>query len=546
MTRSKGIGGAALAMGLGGIATLGFLYLMRKSGQSKPVAPNLIVPPPVLPPPTPIQPTFVVDPAILTVPGGQTMTSVPPAGPVTSPPRLLIGVPFRAGQVYENHNAAEVCKLRPTKHPSGRRRGRGQSLGDWLANVAYWETYPEGPPILSATDASHHPYRAAWVRLRRAVDICLGGKPETAKPGPKPSAGPRPPSKPKPTPAPEPSTAAIFGPPYKTGRANEVHNIKLACKLRPKAHPNGYRRKQSQKLADWLANIVYWETYPQAPLKLNTSEAHRPFRVAWVRLRKGVGIRLAAEAAAKPSPSTKPTTPKPEPKPEPELKPEPKEPKPEPSPEKVPSEKPTKTGAGKEARNASMVVVVPPSSWKGREREPNQKQADWLTNVAFWQSYPEAPLKLDLKNKGHETLVTAWVRIHSYVTRGLKLLPKLGDVPMLPSGLQNDVARKNWHRWALAMAFRSPARTVEMLRKIFKTGWEHVFKDDAGKAWRKHWEGKRVAGQKVTLEGLIGEAGQWLGLPGRTYTGAMEALEAWPKTLTKAFAAVNDTMEIKG
>lgn len=251
----------------------------------------------------------------------------------------------------------------------------------------------------------------------------------------------------------------------------------------------------------------------------------------------------------KPRPTpTPPPPPKPKPKPRPKPKPKPKptptpppRPSPEPAPKKPPKAKLSKVGAA-ERRNAALAVVAQPDTHQERNmrRRAGQSLADWLANCAYWDTYPNAPLKLDPKKRTHKNYIRAWIRIRGYVERGLKLLPQLGPHPVFPKW-PLSTGHQNWHRWALAVAFASTLRTAPKLREAFKKAWFWCYHDKKGKVWRQRWEGKVVAGVKANPEGLLADAGVWLGGP-RTWPSGVRALERWPETVTKAYLAANDVM----
>lgn len=262
-----------------------------------------------------------------------------------------------------------------------------------------------------------------------------------------------------------------------------------------------------------------------------------------------------------PTPSKPPRPPVPvpgpprPPAPGPAPKPAPKPPKPTPQPKPAPHDakpKPSANALGREAQNAALVVVKMPATFPPRglkyapKGAPGSKErrdglVNWLTDVAFYSTYPKSPTKLT-SSKKDAAYRQAWVRLRKYVERGLALKPKLGPNPVLPDALANlEPGRGNWERWALAIAFRGPMmfRSANILRTAFKKGWFWVFKDDAGKAWAKKWKGRKVAGRIVDLDGLLGEAGIWMA--SRPYAEAKKQLESWPNTLTKAFTATNGT-----
>lgn len=147
-------------------------------------------------------------------------------------------------------------------------------------------------------------------------------------------------------------------------------------------------------------------------------------------------------------------------------------------------------------------------------------------------------MKLDPANKTHARFIKAWLRIRQYVGKGLTLLPNLGKHPVLSNG--NAVADQNWHRWALAVSFASPLRTVGPLRTGFKKAWHYVFLDAGGSKWNADNVGKNVGGQRVGVEGLLAEAAVWH--TALSFPEAHRTLLRWPETMTKAYASANNIM----
>jgi len=110
----------------------------------------------------------------------------------------------------------------------------------------------------------------------------------------------------------------------------------------------------------------------------------------------------------------------------------------------------------------------------------------------------------------------------------------------VPFLVPNHVADKNWHRWALAVSFSSPLRTVGPLRSGFKKAWHYVFLDAKGVKWQHQHVGKSVGGQTVGIEGLLAEAAVWH--TAVSFPEAHRTLARWPETMTKAFASANRIM----
>ena len=216
-------------------------------------------------------------------------------------------------------------------------------------------------------------------------------------------------------------------------------------------------------------------------------------------------------------------------------------PQPEPSVDPPPpkANKKDKIAGGTERRNSALTLVLQPTSHsRGVQRGENQALADWLADVAYWNTYPDAPTKIDPNNAGHKRYVKAWLRIRQYIGKGLTLLPNLGKHPVRPEAPQ--AAHDNWHRWALAVSFSSPLRTAGQLRSGFKKAWHYVLLDPNGIKWQHQHLTKRVGGLMVDIDGLLAEAAVWHSAV--SYPEAHRTLQRWPETLTKAFASANNIM----
>lgn len=95
----------------------------------------------------------------------------PAPAPTSLPPPTISTSKGDLAAAAEARNAALVVTSRPTTYPRlTKKYGGGKyRLDYWLANVAYWSTYPEGPTKLLPKDATHKPYIAAWVRIWKYV-----------------------------------------------------------------------------------------------------------------------------------------------------------------------------------------------------------------------------------------------------------------------------------------------------------------------------------------------------------------------------------------
>lgn len=551
--------------GMGAMGAVAALMRSREASASRlPVDPlDFPLPPPPPSPefededyiPVPERPPVIPE---VKPPRTQSPRTSKPQVPKGPPPRVetrrtaeptVIGPPFQAGE--EGHNAQLACSRGGLSHPNGRIKKNGQKLEDWYTDVAYWESYPGGP-IEITKSAAHRPYAQAWLRIRGYVRRCLASATRKTKVPPPASRAapastsklptaqpPRSSTKRSPTPSPvstsssEPTTSErrTIGHPFRVG--DKEHNARLACEQGGLSHPNGRIKKSGQSLEDWYTDVAYWETYPEAPQALTSSKAHRPYAKAWLEIRDLVRSHLKAKVSGVGAaiPSRKAT--------------------PRRSPEPIPNQQPTVSGAGAEARNAALVLVARPAAVRHRgkvvRRSANQKLTDWLTYAAFWATYPEAPQKLDPKGgREHRNWLRAWVRIQGFVSRGLRLLPKLGQPPPLsfvPARFSaTPHAVSNWQRWALALSFKSKVRTVAELREAYRHAATWLSTDARGLRFRNALGGRFVGGQRVTMDGLLGEVAQWFAQGGKA--SLLQGASGWPrKTLTKAFFATNGIWE---
>lgn len=240
----------------------------------------------------------------------------------------------------------------------------------------------------------------------------------------------------------KPTVHKTIGAPYSPGFANEARNVLLACKRKDKRHPRGLSRGSTQNLADWLANVVLYETYPEAPTVIPSATS--PWAKVWIRLRKGV--RRCLKKADTSDPGKDP-----------------------------PGTDPPGTGTkmpdrAAEIRNSKIVVKVKPRTFP-RNKPPYDKQranqADdaWFSNVVLWQTYPESPRKLSTKTASHRPFVDAWKRIFELVKfeiikakqgtdDGGDATP--GDVPKTATPGKSDIAGAAEMRNAAIVAIEKP------------------------------------------------------------------------------------------
>ena len=422
--------------------------------------------------------------------------------------KRLFGPPFRPGRSNEPHNANTACSARPKRHPNGYARGAAQKLDDWLANVAYWESYPQGPTVIT-DPVKHRKYAQAWLRIRAHVRKCL-----------------RVPDKPDVPGADVPQSGQKF-----PDRGAEIRNAALAVEQKPQTYPRlpppYNRRRPDQPLHAYLTNVAYWETYPGAPVKLTSSAKHAKYRTAWTRINGLVKVGLAKEAQNQQDP---PEQTVPGPGADPQSDGGTTEPAGDVPPPK-PSTSPKDAAAATEMRNAAIVAVdqptkydkrpAPYNAWKGSN--PNQKLTDWLTNVAYWESYPNAPTKLDPKNSAHKPFIAAWLRLRDYVARSYDAQKKIPPTP--PGG---GVPPRGWKVWAAAMPNASAVRSADAIVSAWASA-RRYFATPSGAAIAKRDTGLSAGPRKTTLSGLLAEAAS------RKAGGKLDSMPQWKTKPTRSF-----------
>ncbi|TPV93776.1 MAG: hypothetical protein B7733_18635 [Myxococcales bacterium FL481] len=423
--------------------------------------------------------------------------------------RRLLGEPFRPGRSNEAHNAAMACKRKPKRHPNGYARGATQKRDDWLANVAYWESYPQGP-LQIKDPVKHRKYAQSWLRIRAHVRKCLGLS-----------------QKPDKVPDPDvPESGTKF-----PDRGAEIRNAALAVEQKPQTYPRlrppNNKRQPGQALHAYLTNVAYWETYPGAPVKLTTSKAHAKYRTAWMRINGLVKVGLAKEAQSK---KDMPAQTVPGPGASPQSDGGKTEPAGEAPPPK-PSTNPNDIAAATEMRNAAVVAVDQPTkydkktkpynTWKGTNAK--QSITDWLTNVAYWESYPQAPTRLNPKDDSHKRYITAWLRLRDYVARSLDAQKK---VPADPPG--GGVPPRGWKIWAASMPNASAVRSTDAIVKAWAAA-RRYFATPSGSAIAKRDTGLSAGPRTTTLSGLLAEAAS------RNATGKLTSMPEWKTKPTRSF-----------
>jgi hypothetical protein len=171
----------------------------------------------------------------------------------------------------------------------------------------------------------------------------------------------------------------------------ERDNAQLVASIRPQSS-RGRSQSPGQADADWLTNVWLWETYPASPTKLDAkNKAHAPYVSTWTRGKKLVVAAMASQPSTKPATSSTP------------------------APFVV---------SPQEQANANVVAKMRPRTSRGLSQSSGQADADWLTNVWLWETYPASPTKLDAKNKAHAPYVSAWTRGRKLVVAAMASQPK--------------------------------------------------------------------------------------------------------------------------
>jgi len=168
----------------------------------------------------------------------------------------------------------------------------------------------------------------------------------------------------------------------------ELNNVKVVLQVKPNEVGNN-KRKSGQGDADWFTDAAYFATYPKAP---KNAGSNKTYKAAWIRINSAVKSGMANAGL-----TTAPTI------------------------------VPTKKGAvifavnPNEAAIARDVVEIGPTSAKhqgktyNRAKQPNET---WLTDVSYWQAYPNGPHKIS-KSKAHQGYAQAWMRIQGFVKSAL-------------------------------------------------------------------------------------------------------------------------------
>jgi hypothetical protein len=231
----------------------------------------------------------------------------------------------------ESAIAKQVAVEKPTSW-EGRTQKAGQSLQDWLSNVAYWQAYPSGPEDLDSKNSSHKNYINAWRRIAAIVKKNVGA---TSKTTPKttptkkttPKTTPTKKTTPKTTPT-KKTTPKTTTPTQQTtpqsstncwederGQQSICQDVQVnpeekaiaieVAKERPTSETvHGTTIHQGTKSdLPWLTNVAYWRAYPEGPVEIPASAPQ--YEQAWSRLQAAVKVALKTKPT-----KTTPKTPK--------------------------------------------------------------------------------------------------------------------------------------------------------------------------------------------------------------------------------------------
>ena len=143
---------------------------------------------------------------------------------------------------------------------------------DWLANVAYWESWPAGPTKIAAGSS----FASIWMRIRRYVVAALAAENTKPKKDTPKKELPKKETPKKELPKKElPKTETPSGP----GTAGDLKgNATLAIRK--------YKRENDR------TNAAYWWTWPDAPKKIPKGD--KASAKKWISARTEVRRQLAS------------------------------------------------------------------------------------------------------------------------------------------------------------------------------------------------------------------------------------------------------------
>lgn len=360
------------------------------------------------------------------------------------------------------------------------------------------------------------------------VDVDVDARRPTVRPErPLPQVEDRPPLR-----QPGAGEHATLGAPWRPGRANEKRNSVLAVTRGPQSHPVGLRRRDGQPADEWAANVAYWESYPSGPVVIPAGASGAKWAKAWLRCRAyarqaiaDVVARRAAEPKSAPAkPKSSPAKPKSSPaKPKSSPAPAP------PPPAKLATSKSDLAAAAEKRNSAIAVVSRPKSAQHGGTTvsRTTQSDADWLANIAYWATYPDAPTKIGNPKTDPSQAVwaAAWLRCRDAVQRCIALQKTLAPSPV-PA-----LNKMQWELLAMTLATTSGLRSSGAIASAVKAAHAWYADSPAGKDLAKRDLGAQTVSGPVTSSGLLAETATRVPHP--------ETTVAWRKSPSRSFWAAN-------
>ncbi len=286
----------------------------------------------------------------------------------------------------ENANARQAAAMQPKTYKNESQQP-GQSLRDWLANVAYWATYPSAPRKIT----TQRSWAKAWMRIARIVEAELLNRPTTTT---------TPTTKPTTTPTTKPPVFVAF-----VVNPNEAAIARDVVRERPRVHVHrgvSHAQGPRKSTSDWLTDVAYYRAYPEGPGNIEAKD--RGYADAWKRLALDVKAALKASTTPSTTPTTTPTT----------------------TPNTTPTTTPKFVRNPDEILITSATVDARPNAYTHRGRAFTRGAKPirtWLANVAYWRAYPAGPSVIG-QDKNHGA---AWNRIMSEVQR---LMPSTPNLPI--------------------------------------------------------------------------------------------------------------------
>ncbi len=106
----------------------------------------------------------------------------------------------------------------------------------------------------------------------------------------------------------EPMSGRIGAMPAQVIHPQELKNCHYVAVTQPLDYPANpppfHKKKTGQSILDWLTNVAYWMTYPDAPIQINAQQ-HPQWVHVWLRIQKCVGNKLGMLGEPLPFPPAK-------------------------------------------------------------------------------------------------------------------------------------------------------------------------------------------------------------------------------------------------